>query len=258
VNWSEEKYVKLFTRDTPTWRSWPWQARATAPLLMRALEGEGSLSVGRLDVNRAVAVTVNLPEEVVAPGLAAMLDDGTLALNDGRLWWPKFEEAQESRKSDAQKQRDYRDRKRRKEHGTAVTGRYSALPSSPAQPSTAQTAPSELPREKPAATKASAKAADPHHASLRAALIEVFRRKRGAQYPFDYGREDAEVRRLLKLGLEPVVLAAWERALDSKYPTVSTLAKFRLEFPRFVGRGEGGSTSASEPAAPRPEGRTRL
>jgi len=113
VNWAEEKFVKVFTRDTPTWRSWPWQARALAPLLMRVLEHDGSLSVGRLDLTRAVALTVCLPEDVVAPGLAGMLEDGTLELRADRLWWPKFEEAQESRKSDALNSRNYRARQRR-------------------------------------------------------------------------------------------------------------------------------------------------
>lgn len=114
----------------------------------------------------------------------------------------------------------------------------------------------------PAARKkraAAVKPVDPRHIPMRTALIETFRRKRGVEYPFDYGREDAEVRRLLKLGVEPTVLAAWDRALDSKYPTISTLAKFRIEFPRFVGRGEQtASQRRDEPTTPRPEGRTLL
>jgi hypothetical protein len=145
MNWSEEKYVKLFTRDTPTWRAWPWQARALAPLLMRVLEGEGRLATGRLEPVRAVALTVDLPIEVVAVGLPAMLEDGTLELREDGLWWPKYEEAQESRKSEALRSREHRAKQRRESstptrhaasHG--VTQRHTPSPSSPAQPSTAQ------------------------------------------------------------------------------------------------------------------------
>lgn len=246
MNWAEEKFVKLFTRDTPTWLAWPWQARAMAPLLLRKLEGEGRLAVGRLEPARAAALTIGLPIEVVEAGLPAMLDDGTLELRDDGLWWSKFEEAQESRKSDALRQREQRAKQRRDSSTpTRHTASHAVTPRhSPEQNRTEQTR--DLPtRKKPRAEKS----VDPRHVPMRTALIETFRRKRGIEYPFDYGREDAEVRRLLKLGTEPVVTAAWERALDSQYPTISTLAKFRMEFPRFVGRGETTSTAPAKGAA---------
>jgi hypothetical protein len=113
VNWDEERFVKVFTRDTPTWLAWPWQARALAPLLMRKLEPDGRLAVGRLEPARAVALTVGLPIEVVEVGLPAMLEDGTLELKPDGLWWPKYEEAQESRKSEALRSREYRAKQRR-------------------------------------------------------------------------------------------------------------------------------------------------
>jgi hypothetical protein len=247
VNWSEEKYVKLFVRDTPTWRAWPWQARATAPLLMRVLESEGSLSVGRLDPTRAVALTVNLPDEVVAPGLAAMLEDGTLEFRDGRLWWPKFEEAQESRKSDALNSRDYRARQRTKRNAQvaevstttrqttsdAVRQRQTPSASSTAQHSTAQPertagrAPKRPRPEKPA---------DPRHAPLVAELTKTFERETGAKYPF--GPIDAAaVTALLAKAMEPTIVAAWTKALrSSAYPVVRTLAELVKHLAHFVGQ----------------------
>lgn len=257
MNWSEEKYVKLFVRETPTWRAWPWQARAVAPLLMKHLEPDGSLSVGRLEPARAVAVTIDLPTDVVAPGVAAMLEDGTLELRDERLWWPKFEEAQESRKSDAQKQRDYRDRERTRKSAdkltNPVTKRYTALPSSPAQPSTAQPeriagrAPKPKPAEKPA---------DPRHAPLVADLVEAFQRERSSKYPFG-GMDAAAVTALLAKGLEPpAIVAAWSKALRSDaYPVVRTLAELVKHLPHFV--GATGPPARDAPTT-YPEGRVRL
>lgn len=112
MNWCEERFVKLFARDTPTWLAWPWQARALAPLLMRKLESDGRLATGRLDVESAVALTVGLPIEVVSEALTAMLEDGTLEQRIDGLWWPNYEEAQESRKSDALRQREHRSKQR--------------------------------------------------------------------------------------------------------------------------------------------------
>jgi hypothetical protein len=153
VNWAEEKFVKLFTRDTPTWLAWPWQARAVAPLLMRKLEADGRLAVGRLEPARAVALTIGLPIDVVEPGLVAMLEDGTLEARDDGLWWPRFEEAQESRKSEAQRSREYRARQRlesstptRHTASHGVTPRHTPSPSRTEQTRTDQMIAPQKPR----------------------------------------------------------------------------------------------------------------
>jgi hypothetical protein len=259
VNWSEEKYVKLFVRDTPTWRAWPWQARALAPLLMRVLEGEGRLAIGRLEPARAVALTVDLPIEVVSVGLPAMLEDGTLELREGGLWWPHFEEAQESRKSEALRSREHRARQRREtstptRHAAshAVTQRHTPSPSSPAQPSTAQPertagrAPKKPRPEKPP---------DPRHAPLVAELTKDFEAATGAKYPFS-PVDAAAVTALLAKGLEPTIKAAWAKALrSSTYPVVRTLPELVKHLAHFVG-------AAPPPARDAPtqysDGRVRL
>ncbi len=110
MNWADEHYVKLFTRDTVTWRSWPWQARALFPLLMRAVDGAGMLSVGTRELGRSVALMVDLPADVVTPGIEALLADGTVELSSaGVMIITKFLEAQESRKTNAQSKREQRE-----------------------------------------------------------------------------------------------------------------------------------------------------
>jgi hypothetical protein len=241
VNWSEEKYVKIFVRDTPTWLAWPWQARALAPLLMRKLESDGRLAVGRLEPARAVALTVGLPIEVVAEGLPAMLEDGTLELRDDGLWWPKFEEAQESRKSEALRSREHRAKQRRESstptrHAAshAVTPRHTPSPSSPAQPSTAQPSPEKpAPRAK---AKKEPKPPDPRHQPMVAQLTAIFERETGAKYPFA-SIDAAAVTALLAKGIDPTITAAWTRALrHTGFPTVRTLPELVKNFAHFVGR----------------------
>lgn len=239
MNWPEEKYVKVFVRDTPTWLAWPWQARALAPLLMRKLESDGRLAIGRLEPARAVALTVGLPIEVVAEGLPAMLEDGTLELREDGLWWPKFEEAQESRKSEALRSREHRARQRRESstptrhtasHG--VTPRHTPSPSSTAQPSTAQPVKTAPRAQK---THKTEKPPDPRHAPLVRELTETFQRETGAKYPF--GSVDAAaVTALLAKGIEPTIVAAWSKALRSTtYPVVRTLPELVKHLAHFVG-----------------------
>lgn len=250
MDWADEQYVKLFTRDTVTWNRWPWEAQAVLGPLMRRLNKAGVADIDeRFGVSESVAALLGpkWPVAVVRPAVSAYLECGTFELVGGKLVMPNFLDAQESRKARQAIAHDYRQKQRdvarAKSSGllkTEMTNRDHPRPSEPTvilQPSPSPAQPELLPaaRKKP---RAAAKPMDPRHVPLRTALIEAFRRKRGVEYPFDYGREDAEVRRLLKLGPEPAVLSAWERALDSTYPTISTLAKFRIEYPRFVGRGE--------------------
>lgn len=110
MDWTDEKYVKLFTRDTVTWRSWPWQGRAVLPLLLRAVDNAGILQVGAREPVRSVALMIDVPEDVVKPGLDALLSDGTAEIVNGVLILPKFNEAQESRKTNAQAKREQREK----------------------------------------------------------------------------------------------------------------------------------------------------
>lgn len=118
MDFSDEHYVKLFTRDTVTWRTWPWQARALFPLLMRAVDNAGIMRTGNRDVPRAVALMVDIPVDVVAPGLEALLADGTVEIAGAGLIITKFVDAQESRKTDAQKKRDQRERAKDRERSS--------------------------------------------------------------------------------------------------------------------------------------------
>lgn len=111
VNWESEPYVKLYTRDTVTWRSWGWQARTVFLHLLRGVDGAGLLPLGGLLASQAVSVFCGLPVEVVDAGLPELLKSGAVeATGKGHLWIPKFVEAQEARKTNAQSKRDQKER----------------------------------------------------------------------------------------------------------------------------------------------------
>jgi hypothetical protein len=114
LDWSDEHYVKLYTRNTATRQLWPWQAKALHPNMLMVLDKAGIIDLGTQHTIRNLGLLVGLPIEVVKPGLEALLEDGTVELHAGRLVMPKFIEAQEARKTEAAKARDYRERRKAK------------------------------------------------------------------------------------------------------------------------------------------------
>lgn len=110
LDWSNERYIRFYTRDTDEWLVLPWQSRAAWPLIMRKADRSGFITA-KLGA-RGVAVMIGLPAEVVEPAIAGLLEDGCLTQVPGGYFIPNFLAAQEARSSDAQRQRDSRERRR--------------------------------------------------------------------------------------------------------------------------------------------------
>jgi hypothetical protein len=120
MDWSNEDYVRLYSRDTTAWLMWPWQARALLPLLMRKLDRAGVLDLEGYGL-RALVTHVHLPWEVIEVGIQALLDDGCVELRGERaLVMPNFQDANEASKSDAQRQRECRERRRDRARAEAL------------------------------------------------------------------------------------------------------------------------------------------
>ncbi len=119
MDWPNERFVRLYVRDTESWRSLPWQARALFPLLLRKLDRSGILET-KLGA-RGVAIAVDLPARMVEKGLTALLADGCVTACDRGYVVPNFLEAQDAPQSDRQRQRESRARRRDKAMGLPVT-----------------------------------------------------------------------------------------------------------------------------------------
>ena len=244
MHWSDERYVKLYSRDTPGWMLWPWQARALLPLLLRRLDGAGVLECGRARPVDAVAIVVGLPIEVVNVGLEALLSDGVLESIERGLLMPNYIEAQEATKTEAGKKRDQRERHRAQARVTVkapvpecpvVSPSVPECPPpaypSPAQPSPAQGSATQR------RSRSVEKTTDPRHAPLVKFLCSAFEEIRGIAYPFK-PRDAASVRDLLAAAEPEVISHAWVRALrHGGFPTVSTLAELHQNLAHFVGTG---------------------
>jgi Meiotically Up-regulated Gene 113 (MUG113) protein len=111
VDWANERYVCLYTRDTPEWAALEWQARALFYELMRKVDRAGLLPLGKSGL-RGLAGIVRIPLEIVEASLPLLLADGCVVQRGSTLVLPNFMPAQEATRSDKQRQRDSRERRR--------------------------------------------------------------------------------------------------------------------------------------------------
>lgn len=111
MDWANERYVRLFVRDTTTWKLLPWQSRALLPLIMRKLDRSGVLDLGE-DGEDGLAAVVEVPLEFLKAGLPDLLKRKVCRMGGGKFVMPNFLAAQEAKQSDAQRKRESREYQR--------------------------------------------------------------------------------------------------------------------------------------------------
>ncbi len=118
MDWENEPWIKLYTRDLPEFLSLPWEARFVWYELHRKVDRAGILQLGR--AGRAVLpIYLHLPEQVLDAGLDALVAAGLVTEQPNLLVISDFIDSQKSRKSGKQRAREYRERRR----AAALTGK---------------------------------------------------------------------------------------------------------------------------------------
>ena len=112
MDWDNARWVKLYCLETGTWLRLGWQGRTVALHLLRAVNASGVLSDLGDEPAIVLAELLRLPLEVVEPGLSSLLRTETITLQKGVLVWPKFMDAQRSRKSETQRKAEFRKKHR--------------------------------------------------------------------------------------------------------------------------------------------------
>jgi hypothetical protein len=220
MDWSDEHYVKLYTRDSLTWKTWHWEARTVFLHLVRKVSSAGFIEVGDMEPASALALQLDLPLQVVAPGLGQLLACGTAELVDRAVLLPKFNEAQEARKSDAQKKRDERARtiaRRRAAQTTEITKPHvtekatvsppvtQTDPPSPAQPSPAQ------PKNTAAAEKP-----QPRLRPLQEWLEQIYASSPGrGRYKHGGAKDTLALKALLPVATDEEIARRWGQGLKA-------------------------------------------
>ncbi len=113
MDWQNERYVRVYIRDTVTLTMLGWEARALLWELLRKVDRAGVLDLGGHPPVQAVAALVGIPVEVVERCLPKLTegDDPTVVVNETALLVPNHMEAQEAVQSNAQRQRESRARR---------------------------------------------------------------------------------------------------------------------------------------------------
>lgn len=122
MRWEDERYVRLYTRDTPDWVAMGWQARAVFHEILRKVDRAGVLPWEK-SRERGLAALLRMPIEVVKEGLPELYADGCVVDSGDTLLIPNFLEAQECTKSDAARKREQRERDRDLANASDVTKR---------------------------------------------------------------------------------------------------------------------------------------
>jgi hypothetical protein len=113
VDWANERYVRLYVRDSTTWKLLDWRARCTLTMLLRKVDRAGVLEVGEHGV-LGLAAVIELPLEVVEPGITQLMDPkiGVVVATPTHYVVPNYLDAQEAVQTEAHRSREYRGRKR--------------------------------------------------------------------------------------------------------------------------------------------------
>ncbi len=111
MRWEDERYVRVYTKDTVTWGALPWQSRAIWPLILRKVDRAGLLDLAGEGVE-GLADLIKMPVEVVEPGVAGILKKSYAVMHGTILVVPNFIEAQETPQNDAARKRASREKAR--------------------------------------------------------------------------------------------------------------------------------------------------
>lgn len=111
MNFEDERYVRVYTRKTVTTKLLGWEGRACLHALLLEVDRAGVLELEGMDPADALSALSDIPVEFARVGMARILERGVAVVSDGRLFLPRFLEAQEARQSDAQRQRESRARR---------------------------------------------------------------------------------------------------------------------------------------------------
>lgn len=113
MRWEDERYVRVYTRDTGDWLGLSFEAQALFLMLLRKVDRIGELHLGRRGLD-SVPALLGHPDkaERLTPALRELLADGCVRLADdgAKLFVPNFLKAQEAAKSPAERKREQRER----------------------------------------------------------------------------------------------------------------------------------------------------
>lgn len=109
MDWSNEEYVRLYTRETAADLELSWGALALWRALLVKFDRAGLIPIKNGWVS--VARLTRIPEDIVIQVGPELVRDGRIKMIDGSVYAPNFIAAQTASKSDKLRQRESRERR---------------------------------------------------------------------------------------------------------------------------------------------------
>ena len=121
MDWSNETYVKVYTRETDDDLLLSWEALALWRAMLLKFDRSGIIATKR--GLRGLSALVRIPLEVIERAMPELIEDGRLKVVDVGFFAPNYIAAQEAAKSDRQRQKESRDKRAREAANNSVTNR---------------------------------------------------------------------------------------------------------------------------------------
>lgn len=145
MNFEDEEYIRVYTRNTATTKKLGWEGRTVLWHIERIVQKSGVLELeDGDDLVEVVAALCDLPEDITKCGLERLASRGVTVRHEASLEIVRFVEAQNAKRSDRLRAQDYRDRQKaealvsaekKADASRSVTERHvSSLPASPLPP----------------------------------------------------------------------------------------------------------------------------
>ena len=116
MDWENERYVRIYVRDTVDLALMHWVSRNALWELFRKMDRAGVIDLGEHDPARGLAALMRMPEEVMRGCLEDWLRDGVVELHTvggaQYLVSPNYIEAQEAKQSDRARAKSSRELRR--------------------------------------------------------------------------------------------------------------------------------------------------
>lgn len=109
MDWENERYVRLYIRDTADMLAIGWEGRALFAEILRKVDRAGFFDSDEPEV---IAELVRMPHDVVGRALPKLIDRGMVIRSGSVLLIPAFLDAQEAKSSDKQRSKESRARRR--------------------------------------------------------------------------------------------------------------------------------------------------
>ena len=114
MDWSNERYVRIYVRNTVKLSVLTWEARAILWEIIRTIDRAGVMDLDGHEPHVAVSAVTGIDEDVVEAHLPRLLKGRKpiVVIESGKLCVPSHMSAQEAVASSAQRKRDERSRRR--------------------------------------------------------------------------------------------------------------------------------------------------